>query len=139
MPLDDVFMADLDVVLQDRRWRAGTLPRGCLLKDEAINHLDGAAVRIAAREVNGSQAAVRREIARQLLNARLLVPARGADDDALLALVAGGAAAILIFGMVTGQAVPGMVASVLVVAVMAGALWQRWMRRGRKSTDSRCP
>jgi hypothetical protein len=139
MPLNDVFLADLDEVLQDRRWHAHPLPKGRSLKDEAIDRLDGAAVRLAARQANGQRDAVRREIARQLLNARLLVPAIGADDDALLALVAGGAAAVLLFGTVSGQAVPGMVASVMLAAVLAWALWQRWTRRGSDATDGRRP
>jgi hypothetical protein len=140
MPLDDVFLADLDRVLQDRRWRVGTRPQDRPLKDEAIQQLDGAAVRMAAHQAHGNRADVRREIARQLLNARLLVPAHSAhDDDALLALVAGGAAATLLFGMVSGQTVPGMLASVMVAAVLAWTLWQRWMRRGRKAADSRRP
>jgi hypothetical protein len=140
MPLDELFVADLELVLEDRRRRPGKLPQGRSLKGEAMSQLDGAAVRNAVRQAHGNPDAAREEIARQLLNARLMVPARGTDDnDALLALVAGGAMAVVLFGMVTGEVMPGMVASAMVAAVLAWALWQRWGPRSRNVKGRRRP
>ncbi|MDZ5461774.1 hypothetical protein, partial [Azohydromonas lata] len=105
MPAYSELQAALEAVLRHPRWRlADGVPNGLdACAAELLGGLDAAAVDAAVQAAGADPArrrgALRAEIARQLLAARVLVPATApAGDNAMLALIAGGAMAVLLLG-----------------------------------------
>jgi hypothetical protein len=145
MPAYSDLQAALEAVLRHPRWRlAHAAPgRRAATAADLLERLDAAAVAAAARAAGADPVRQRRamcaEVARQLLAARVLVPAnKPVDDDALLALVAGGAVAVLLLGPLSGQRLPALAGALTLAAVLGWVLWRRWSRR-RSDRGGRTP
>lgn len=136
MPAYNDLQTALDAVLRHPRWRLADAVPGqrAVTAADLLERLDAAAVAAAAHAAGADPVRQRRamcaEIARQLLAARVLVPARAqADDAALLALIAGGALAVLLFGPLSGQRLPALAGALTLAALLGWVLWRRWSRR----------
>jgi hypothetical protein len=140
MPAYSDLQAALEAVLRHPRWRLAHAAPGRRAETAAdlLERLDAAAVAAGADPVR-QRRAMCAEVARQLLAARVLVPANKAvDDDALLALVAGGAVAVLLLGPLSGQRLPALAGALTLAAVLVWVLWRRWCRH-RSDRGGRTP